>query len=205
MALRAVYEYLEQHYGNLKELEGSADGTATDLAEVVAQLQFNEQGLIPAIAQDYESGEVLMLAWMVNTRSNVRSMKALRCITPLRQNTGARAIPPDMCKNWSVCFRLRWRYSALKIAKPVRMPYDRRTCFYLNVRNSVRGLNLMINIQFHNTLSGRKETFDRLIRLSMSVVQPFTTMCTLAMVALRWYSMCLFACCKTLSEGNLRQ
>ncbi len=29
-----------------------------------ASLKFNEQGLIPAIAQDADSGEVLMLAWM---------------------------------------------------------------------------------------------------------------------------------------------
>lgn len=27
-------------------------------------LKFNEKGLIPAIAQQYDSGEVLMLAWM---------------------------------------------------------------------------------------------------------------------------------------------
>jgi phosphoribosyl-AMP cyclohydrolase len=27
-------------------------------------IQFNEQGLIPAIAQDCDSGEVLMMAWM---------------------------------------------------------------------------------------------------------------------------------------------
>lgn len=27
-------------------------------------IEWNEQGLIPAIAQDYESGEILMVAWM---------------------------------------------------------------------------------------------------------------------------------------------
>jgi phosphoribosyl-AMP cyclohydrolase len=30
----------------------------------LSQLKFNEQGLIPAIAQDFKSGTVLMLAWM---------------------------------------------------------------------------------------------------------------------------------------------
>ena len=30
----------------------------------LSQLKFNEQGLIPAVAQDFESGTVLMLAWM---------------------------------------------------------------------------------------------------------------------------------------------
>lgn len=28
------------------------------------EINWNEQGLVPAIAQDWESGEVLMLAWM---------------------------------------------------------------------------------------------------------------------------------------------
>jgi phosphoribosyl-AMP cyclohydrolase len=32
--------------------------------QFVEQLKFNEQGLIPAIVQDAESGEVLMMAWM---------------------------------------------------------------------------------------------------------------------------------------------
>jgi len=29
-----------------------------------AQLKWNEEGLVPAIAQDWKSGDVLMLAWM---------------------------------------------------------------------------------------------------------------------------------------------
>lgn len=31
---------------------------------VINEIAFNEQGLVPAIAQDSESGEVLMVAWM---------------------------------------------------------------------------------------------------------------------------------------------
>jgi phosphoribosyl-AMP cyclohydrolase len=30
----------------------------------VTQLRYNEQGLIPAIVQQHDSGEVLMMAWM---------------------------------------------------------------------------------------------------------------------------------------------
>ncbi|NJK48029.1 phosphoribosyl-AMP cyclohydrolase [Candidatus Gracilibacteria bacterium] len=30
----------------------------------IEQLKFNEQGLIPAIAQDYRDGTILMMAWM---------------------------------------------------------------------------------------------------------------------------------------------
>jgi len=32
--------------------------------EIMAQLKFNQEGLIPAIVQDAEGGEVLMMAWM---------------------------------------------------------------------------------------------------------------------------------------------
>ncbi len=30
----------------------------------IEQLKFNEKGLIPAIAQDYQDGTILMMAWM---------------------------------------------------------------------------------------------------------------------------------------------
>ncbi len=36
----------------------------TDPDTLLSQINWNEQGLVPAIAQDFESGEVLMLAWM---------------------------------------------------------------------------------------------------------------------------------------------
>lgn len=33
-------------------------------AAITQQVKWNEQGLVPAIAQDWQSGEILMLAWM---------------------------------------------------------------------------------------------------------------------------------------------
>jgi phosphoribosyl-AMP cyclohydrolase len=36
----------------------------TELSAAVEQIKWNEQGLVPAIAQDSQSGEILMLAWM---------------------------------------------------------------------------------------------------------------------------------------------
>jgi phosphoribosyl-AMP cyclohydrolase len=35
-----------------------------EIATLVQNIAWNEQGLVPAIAQDWHSGEVLMLAWM---------------------------------------------------------------------------------------------------------------------------------------------
>jgi phosphoribosyl-AMP cyclohydrolase len=34
------------------------------IAEALAQIAFNSEGLVPAIAQQHDTGEVLMLAWM---------------------------------------------------------------------------------------------------------------------------------------------
>jgi phosphoribosyl-AMP cyclohydrolase len=36
----------------------------TELNDIEQHITWNEQGLIPAIAQDWQTGEVLMLAWM---------------------------------------------------------------------------------------------------------------------------------------------
>ena len=49
---------------NLKELESKASGTTFDLDSVLQALKFNQDGLIPAVAQDIDTKEVLMLAWM---------------------------------------------------------------------------------------------------------------------------------------------
>lgn len=35
-----------------------------EATRLMADIKWNEQGLIPAIAQDWQTGEVLMLAWM---------------------------------------------------------------------------------------------------------------------------------------------
>ena len=36
----------------------------TDFAAVLASIRFDPEGLVPAIAQQHDSGEVLMMAWM---------------------------------------------------------------------------------------------------------------------------------------------
>ena len=36
----------------------------TDAAQALAALSFNADGLVPAIAQQFDTGEVLMMAWM---------------------------------------------------------------------------------------------------------------------------------------------
>lgn len=47
-----------------KQLETADAGFTAGLETVLAHLRWTSDGLIPAIAQQYDSGEVLMLAWM---------------------------------------------------------------------------------------------------------------------------------------------
>ena len=47
-----------------EKLERLPDLTTLSLDEVIEQLAFNEQGLIPVITQDVETKDVLMFAWM---------------------------------------------------------------------------------------------------------------------------------------------
>lgn len=53
-----------------KQLESADAGTTVDLQQVLAQLRWSREGLIPAVAQQHDSGEVLMLAWM-----NIKALK----------------------------------------------------------------------------------------------------------------------------------
>jgi len=48
----------------LKQTERLAVGEGLPWAEVIDRLPFNEDGLLPAIAQQYDTREVLMMAWM---------------------------------------------------------------------------------------------------------------------------------------------
>jgi phosphoribosyl-AMP cyclohydrolase len=50
-----------------KHLEHGALGQTEPLHDVLATVKFNADGLVPAIAQDATSREVLMLAWMDRT------------------------------------------------------------------------------------------------------------------------------------------
>jgi phosphoribosyl-AMP cyclohydrolase len=45
-------------------MEETRPGRAELDPEIAARLKRNDQGLVPAVVQQYDSGEVLMLAWM---------------------------------------------------------------------------------------------------------------------------------------------
>jgi phosphoribosyl-AMP cyclohydrolase len=122
----------------LKELEKSANGTTAELADVLDQLRFNEQGLIPAIAQDYDSGDVLMLAWM-DKKAIQRSLSEGYAVyfSRSRQEYWRKGDTSGHlqqlvgmafdCDGDTVLLRVRQTGAACHT--------DRRTCFYLNVRD----------------------------------------------------------------------
>ena len=60
-----------------KQLEKAEKGNKTQLSDIIAALKFNDDGLVPAIAQQYDSGEVLMMAWM-NAESLAESLETGR-------------------------------------------------------------------------------------------------------------------------------
>ena len=45
-----------------------------DFTEIIKRLKFNKDGLIPAVAQDIDSGEVVMVAYM-NEESIIKTLK----------------------------------------------------------------------------------------------------------------------------------
>lgn len=47
-----------------KQLEPISQGEHVDLDSALKHLNFDGNGLIPVIAQQYDTGEVLMMAWM---------------------------------------------------------------------------------------------------------------------------------------------
>lgn len=49
---------------NFKQHEQETTGFSVALTEALDAVRFDADGLIPAIAQQHDSGEVLMLAWM---------------------------------------------------------------------------------------------------------------------------------------------
>jgi phosphoribosyl-AMP cyclohydrolase len=55
------------------------DTSKTDAASLVQQIRFTADGLVPVVAQDSESGAVLMLAWM--NEEAIRLTLATRQVT----------------------------------------------------------------------------------------------------------------------------
>ena len=100
-------------------------------------LSYNEAGLIPAIAQDAETGEVLMLAWM-NAGSVARTLESGR-VTYWSRSRQAFWIKGETSGHTQELVELRFDCDQDCLLALVRQTgpachTGRRTCFYHAVR-----------------------------------------------------------------------
>ena len=103
-----------------------------------ATLKFSDQGLIPAIAQDHVTGEVLMMAWM-NAESVARTLET-RKVTYWSRSRQAFWVKGESSGHVQelVDFRVDCDRDCLLIVVRQSGPAchtNRRTCFYTAVRD----------------------------------------------------------------------
>ncbi len=102
-----------------------------------ASLKYNDQGLIPAIAQDEATGMVLMMAWM-NAQSVTRTLATKR-VTYWSRSRQALWTKGETSGNTQALVELRVDCDRDCLLLVVRQDgpachTDRRSCFYTAVR-----------------------------------------------------------------------
>ena len=103
-----------------------------------ATLVFNDAGLVPVIAQDEASGEVLMLAWM-NAEAVARTLKTRR-VTYWSRSRGAFWVKGESSGHGQALVELRVDCDRDCLLVLVRQTgpachTNRRSCFYRAVRD----------------------------------------------------------------------
>lgn len=104
----------------------------------VSTLRFDGQGLIPAIAQDADSGEVLMLAWM-NSEAVLRTLDTGR-VTYWSRSRQAFWVKGETSGHVQELVDLRFDCDRDCLLMQVRQSgpachTNRRSCFYTAVRS----------------------------------------------------------------------
>jgi phosphoribosyl-AMP cyclohydrolase len=108
------------------------------LAKALKLLNFNSDGLIPAIAQQYDTGEVLMLAWM-NSNAIISSLEKERAVYWSRSRK-ALWLKGEQSGQIQVLKELRWDCDGdtllLQVDQTgVACHTGRRNCFFTAIRN----------------------------------------------------------------------
>ena len=108
-------------------LESATPGTERTLEEMLDALKFDINGLVPAIAQCVDSGEVLMLAWMDRTAISRTLTEGYRLLL-VPQSTRLLAQGRDFGSSAGAegtAIRLRWRRCpAHRRADGTRLPHQ---------------------------------------------------------------------------------
>ena len=122
---------------DLKALEVAAAGTSVDLADFLDAVKFNEQGLVPAIAQDSASGTVLMLAWM--NRASIEQTLATGLVTYFSRSRQSLWQKGETSGNTQRLLSMQFDCDGDAILMQVDQTgpachTERPNCFYLNVQ-----------------------------------------------------------------------
>ena len=122
---------------DLKALEVAAAGTSVDLADFLDAVKFNEQGLVPAIAQDSASGTVLMLAWM--NRASIEQTLATGLVTYFSRSRQSLWQKGETSGNTQRLLSMQFDCDGDAILMQVNQTgpachTERPNCFYLNVQ-----------------------------------------------------------------------
>ena len=105
-----------------------------------SSLTYDARGLIPAIAQDFESGEVLMLAWM-NAEAVARTLESGR-VTYWSRSRAAFWVKGESSGHVQELIEMRLDCDRDCLLVLVRQTgpachTNRRSCFYTSVRDGV--------------------------------------------------------------------
>jgi phosphoribosyl-AMP cyclohydrolase len=118
-------------------------GTSLPWGNVLATLPFDDRGLLPAIAQQYDTGEVLMLAWM-NRGALLETLATGQvCYWSRSRKTLWRKGETSSHEQWLKELRLDCDGDAVLLRVDQRGPAchtGRPSCFY----NAVRGERLIV-------------------------------------------------------------
>ena len=122
---------------DLKALEVAAAGTSVDLAEFLDAVKFNDQGLVPAIAQESASGTVLMLAWM--NRASIEQTLATGLVTYFSRSRQSLWQKGETSGNTQRMLSMQFDCDGDAILMQVDQTgpachTERPNCFYLNVQ-----------------------------------------------------------------------
>jgi len=128
-------------------LEQCKGGDTRALSDVLARLAFNDKGLIPAIAQDLHTGDVLMLAWM--NRAALEETLATGTMTYFSRSRNELWVKGQTSGNFQKLVDLRIDCDGDALLCRVQQQgsachTDRRSCFYLAVdsaTDTVRVIN----------------------------------------------------------------
>jgi phosphoribosyl-AMP cyclohydrolase len=117
-----------------KAIENDPANTTYPLTTILDELVFNEDGLIPVIAQDHQSKEVLMFAWMNRAALEETLSTAKMCYWSRSRNAFWRK--GESSGHWQTMVELRIDCDGDVLLAAVKQEgaachTERRSCFYL--------------------------------------------------------------------------